>query len=93
MPEWRSQSAPFTITSSDSPPRSMVEIAGVSASHMPVSQTSANSDFSSAAFSRRNGVREGDPLSSSPSRKIVTLTGSEPVSVFQARQASTKVIS
>ena len=40
----------------------------------------------------RNGTKFFEPTSSSPSMTMVTSTGSEPVTDFQARQASTKVI-
>ena len=46
-----------------------------------------------ALFASRNGTKFFDPTSSSPSMTMVTSTGSEPVTDFQARQASTKVIS
>ena len=70
----------------------MVVMAGVSASHMPVSQTIIMSAFSSALLSARKAGSEGEPVSSSPSNRIDTSHGSPPVSV-KARQASTKVMS
>jgi len=39
-----------------------------------------------------DGTKFFDPISSSPSMTMVTSTGSDPVTDFQARQASTKVI-
>ena len=68
-------------------------IAGVSASHMLVSQISAVSARSSSRLASRKGGRFTPPDSSSPSSSTVTGTGSFPVTFFQARQASTKVIS
>ena len=71
----------------------MVVIAGVSRSHMSVSQTSATSSESSALLASRNGLRLGLPDSSSPSNSIETLMGRPPLTAFHARQASTKVSS
>ena len=79
--------------SSPQRPRRLVVIAGVSASHMLVSQISAMSAASSSLFAARNGGKLTPPDSSSPSSRTVTGSGSEPVTFFQARQASTKVIS
>ena len=73
-------------------PRSDVVIAGVSWSHMPVSQTSATSAFSSSLLASTNSGRNFEPSSSAPSTRNVMSIGSEPVTAFQARQASTKVI-
>ncbi len=70
----------------------MMVIAGVSLSHMPVSQTSAMSALSSAALAARKAGSEGEPVSSSPSKKNVMWQGKPPVSL-KARQASMKVIS
>ena len=61
--------------------------------HMSVSHTSAKSAFNSEALASRNGLSEGEPDSSSPSNSSVMRHGSEPCTAFQARQASTKVIS
>jgi hypothetical protein len=47
----------------------MVVMAGVSSSKSPVSQISARSARISSAFSFRNGTSEGEPDSSSPSRR------------------------
>ena len=60
---------------------------------MPVSQISATSARSSSGLASRNGGRLAPPDSSSPSSRTVTGSGSRPVTAFQARQASTKVIS
>ena len=60
---------------------------------MLVSQSRAQSAFSSAPWSRRKAGIERDPLSSSPSRKMVTRQGGPPATAFHARQASTKVFS
>src|SRR5580704_12797835 len=60
---------------------------------MLVSQTRAKSALNSALLASRNGTKFLDPISSSPSMTMVTSNGSEPVTDFQARQASTKVIS
>ncbi len=68
-------------------------MAGVSLSHMPVSQISAMSALSSSLFASRNGGRFTPPDSSSPSSSTVTGIGSRPVTAFHARQASTKVMS
>ena len=92
MPECRSRLAALIRTSSYISPRSEVVMAGVSRSHMPVSQTKAKSAFRSSLFFSRNGTKFFEPISSSPSMTMVTSTGSEPVTDFQARQASTKVI-
>ncbi len=81
------------VTSSATSPRSEVVIAGRSRLHMPVSQISATSAFSSSALACRNGLRLALPDSSSPSSSMVTLSGRLPVTSFQARAASTKVIS
>ena len=59
---------------------------------MPVSQTSAKSALSSSLIFSMNGTKFFDPISSSPSMIMVMSTGSDPVTDFQARQASTKVI-
>jgi len=69
-----------------------VVIAGVFESHMPVSQTSAKSASRSRLLASRNGTKFFDPTSSSPSMTMVMSTGNEPVTDFQARQASMKVI-
>ena len=52
--------AVITISSSTRP-RSMVVMAGVSRSHMPVSQTSARSALSSALLAARKAGSEGEP--------------------------------
>ena len=70
----------------------MVWIAGVRGSHMLVSQIRPMSARSSSALSLRNGGRFTPPDSSSPSIRIVSGIGSEPVTAFQARHASTKVM-
>ena len=92
MPECRSLDGPLITTSSPNRPRSMVQIAGVSLSNMPVSQISAISAVSSSRFSSMKGISEGEPDSSSPSRKMVIFPGSSPVTTFHARHASIKVI-
>ena len=93
MPECRSWLAPLRITSSCTSPRSMMVMPGVVAFHMPVSQTraSAGSD-NSALLAARNSGSDGEPVSSSPSNRKVTLHGSPPLA-SKARQASTKVMS
>ena len=63
------------------------------ASHMLVSQIRPMSARSSSAWALRNGGRLTPPDSSSPSSRIETGIGSLPATAFQARQASTKVIS
>ncbi len=70
----------------------MVVIDGVSASHMPVSQTSARSARSASRLAATKAGRDGEPDSSSPSNSTVTSQGRPPVS-RKARQASTKVMS
>ncbi len=81
------------VTWSATLPRSMVVMDGVRASNMPVSQISAMSAASSSRWASRKGGRLSPPDSSSPSSSTVTRQGSVPVAAFQARQASTKVIS
>ncbi len=78
--------------SSPQRPRSIVVIAGVRASSIPVSQISPISALSSPACASRNGGRLAPPDSSSPSSTTLTEIGSLPVTARQARQASTKVI-
>ena len=92
MPECKSLFGPVILISSPNRPRSMVTIAGVLLSNNPVSQINTMSDVSSAAFSFIKGIKLGDPLSSSPSKKKVILQGNVPCTAFHARQASTKVI-
>ena len=70
----------------------MVAIAGVSMSHMPVSETTQTSARSSSRCASRNGTRLGLPDSSSPSRNTLTLTGGVPWTSCQARSASSQVI-
>ena len=70
----------------------MVWIAGVRGSHMLVSQIRPMSARSSSAFALRNGGRFVPPDSSSPSISRVSGIGREPVTAFQARQASTKIM-
>ena len=74
-------------------PRRLVVMAGVSLSHMLVSQIIATSAASSSFAASRKPGRFAPPDSSSPSSSTVTGIGSLPVTAFQARQASTKVIS
>jgi hypothetical protein len=69
----------------------MVVIAGVSSSHMSVSQTSMMSAFSSGAAASRKAGRLGLPDSSSPSSRTETRIGNLPATAFQALQASRKV--
>jgi hypothetical protein len=57
-----------------------------------VSQIRPISARNSSAFAFRNGGRLTPPDSSSPSIRMETGMGSAPVTAFQARQASTKVI-
>jgi hypothetical protein len=91
--ECRSRAASAITISSPQRPRRLVVIAGVLPAEMAVSQTSATSARSSLAFARRNGGRLTPPDSSSPSSRIATGIGKLPVTAFQARQASTKVLS
>ena len=56
------------LISSDNIPRKEHVIEGVFLSHMPVSHTKAYLHFNSELFFLRNGTREGDDVSSSPSR-------------------------
>ena len=56
----------------------MVVMPGLPGANMPVSQIRAMSLDSSCAFSLRNGTREGEPDSSSPSNRIETFAGSLP---------------
>ena len=74
-------------------PRSWLAMEGTPGETMDVSQMRARSAESSLAFSFMKGISEGEPLSSSPSKKKVMRQGSAPVTSRQARQASTKVIS
>ena len=67
-------------------PRSLVVIAGVSTSHIPVSLISATSAASSALFARRNGSRLTDPTSSSPSISTVMRAGMPPPAVLPGAQ-------
>ena len=73
-------------------PRSIVVIAGVFTSHMPVSLTIATSASSSLRCDSMNGSRLGLPLSSSPSSITVTGQGGDPAHACHARSASMKVI-
>ena len=73
-------------------PRRLVVIAGVSLSHMFVSQIMATSAVSSSFAASRKPGRFAPPDSSSPSSRMVIGIGSLPVTAFQARQASMKVI-
>ena len=93
MPECRSRLAALMVISSPTRPRSEAQIDGVSASNMSVSHTSAKSAFSSSRLASRKGFSDGDPLSSSPSNRMLIRQGSWPCSAFQARQASTNSIS
>jgi hypothetical protein len=70
----------------------MVASAGVSMSHMLVSDTTQTSAASSALWSRTNGSRLGLPDSSSPSRNTVTRIGKVPCTSCQARIASSQVM-
>ena len=81
------------VTSSCSMPRNRVVMAGVRSSHILVSQTSARSRDNSLRCALRKGARLGEPDSSSPSKRIVTFSGIEPVVSIHALLASTKVIS
>jgi len=93
MPECRSRVGPWIVTSSPTSPRSCVTMAGTRSAKSPVSQISAISAVRRSLLACRNGTSEGDPDSSSPSKKMVMRPGRVPWTVFQARQASTKVIS
>ncbi len=84
---------PVMTISSCTMPRSLVVMAGVFSSHMLLSQTKAAAQDSSALFSLRKGMSEGEPDSSSPSMRKVALMGRLPVAEIQARAASTKVMS
>ena len=67
---------------------------GVSRSHMPVSQTSAKSALSSACVGLEERLEaEGSRIPPRPRTASMTLQGRSPCDAFQARQASTKVIS
>ena len=67
-------------------------MAGTLLSNKPVSQIRTISDDISFLYFSINGIKLGDPLSSSPSKKKLTLKGRDPFSETQARHASTKVI-
>ena len=82
MPECKSLFGPVILISSPNKPRSMVTMAGVLLSNNPVSQINTISDVSSAAFSFMKGIKLGDPLSSSPSKKKVILQGNVPCTAF-----------
>ena len=91
-PECKSCDGPFNFASTYTRPRSMVVIAGVSMSHIPVSLTMATSHSNSLAYSRRNGSKLSLPDSSSPSKRTVTGQGGPPAHSCQARNASKNVI-
>ena len=74
-PECRSLSGPIISSSIWAIPLNIVTIAGVSELYNPVSQIKAKSDFSSALLACIKGTREGEPVSSSPSKKTDTLIG------------------
>ena len=74
-------------------PRNIVTIDGVSFSTIPVSHINAISAFNSSTCFFIYGTNEGDPLSSSPSKKIEILFGRLPVTSLNALHASMKVIS
>ena len=93
MPECRSLDGPVMVNSSPKSPLRRVTIPGVSSPNSPVSQIIATSAVNSFAFSRMKGTNEGEPDSSSPSKKRLILPGRVPWTAFQARQASMKVIS
>ena len=70
----------------------MVVIDGVRRSYMLVSQISASpAADSSSRCASRNRTAEGEPDSSSPSKRNVRRAGRAPVTATQARHASTKV--
>jgi len=91
MPECRSRSGPFSVTCTYTSPRRRVVMAGVSMSHMPVSEITATSAASSRRLAIRNGSRLGLPTSSSPSSSTVTRAGRLPVTACQARNAASQV--
>ena len=93
LPECRSRLGPVTTSSVAASPRSCVEMAGVSLSHCPVSQTSARSRVTSLACLARNPSSDGEPHSSSPSISTVMAMGVSPATLFQALTASRKVMS
>ena len=65
------------LISSDNIPLKEQVIEGVFLSHMPVSHTKAYLHFNSEVFFLRNGTRDGDDVSSSPSRRMDKLIGNE----------------
>ena len=67
------------VNSSLSMPRSCEAMDGTPGATMEVSQIRAKSAESSAALSRMKGMSEGEPDSSSPSKKKVMRQGSAPV--------------
>ena len=81
------------IISSLSKPLNLVTIEGTLLSNKPVSHIRTMSEDISFLCFFINGTKFGDPLSSSPSKKKVTLKGSALFCLIQALQASTKVIS
>ena len=73
-------------------PRSIVDIAGVRAFHMPVSQINAWSAFKCCLFNSKNLPSDVDPVSSSPSINNEILQGSFPLILINASHALIKVI-
>ncbi len=72
-------------------PRSPVVIAGVSMSHMPVSEITATSACSASRLASMNGSRLTLLISSSPSISTVAATGNPPA-LCQARNASSHIM-
>ena len=83
---------PFIVISWLTIPRSIVTMDGVFFSTIPVSQINAISALSSSMWSFKYGTNEGDPLSSSPSKKTEILLGNLPVTSLYALHASINVI-
>jgi len=85
-PECRSRAGPLTVTSASMMPRAAYMIVG-SSGREPPSETSMKSAWSRSRCSRMNGSMLGEPISSSPSKNTLTLTGSRPSAASIASKA------
>jgi len=78
MPECRSLFAPATSICTPQPPRRPTRMFGSVSLHWPPSELSARSHFSRSRWAATKSAICGLPISSWPSKKNLTLTGSAP---------------
>ena len=88
MPEWTLCRSARTSTSAMTSPRSAMVTEGTPVSKLPVSVSTIASASSRERYLRRKAERCSEPISSSPSMRMRTFTGSSPAARTQLSTAA-----